>query len=67
METWFTADLHLGHGNIIKYCNRPFMSVEETARALEDLGGNWQISKETGSYHDATILETINANVKTND
>lgn len=31
---WITADLHLGHANIIKYCNRPFTSVQEMDSVL---------------------------------
>lgn len=31
---FLTADTHLGHENIIKYCDRPFESVEEMDRVL---------------------------------
>lgn len=35
---FFTSDLHFGHENIIKYCNRPFANVDEMNNSLVD---NW--------------------------
>lgn len=29
MATYFTADPHFGHHNIIKFCNRPFANIDE--------------------------------------
>lgn len=33
---WFTADYHLGHANIIKYCSRPFASTDEMDKQIVD-------------------------------
>jgi len=38
MTTYYIADPHLGHTNIIKYCHRPFNNVEHMNR---DLIANW--------------------------
>jgi len=38
MTVWFTADLHLGHANILSYCNRPFPDV---AAMNDELIGRW--------------------------
>lgn len=35
-DVWFTSDWHLNHTNIIKYCNRPFDTVEEMNISLLD-------------------------------
>lgn len=31
---WLTSDLHLGHANIMRHCNRPFETVEQMDGAL---------------------------------
>lgn len=31
---WFTSDLHFGHKNIIKYCNRPYFDIKEMDDSL---------------------------------
>lgn len=35
-KIWFTSDLHLGHENIIKYCNRPFVRIGRMETAFVD-------------------------------
>lgn len=34
MKIWITSDTHLDHRNIIRYCDRPFNSVEEMNEAI---------------------------------
>ncbi len=66
-KLWFTADLHLGHGNIIKYCSRPFLSDAERARAEDDRRGRWSVSRETVKQHDDALIDAINERVAAED
>jgi calcineurin-like phosphoesterase family protein len=62
-QVWFTADLHLGHANIIKYCLRPFLSPGEEMALRQNPRGAGPISEETVRRHDEALLEAINARV----
>lgn len=48
---FFTADLHFGHANVIKFCARPFADVQEMDAALI---ANW--NKRVGDDDDVWIL-----------
>ena len=37
-KVWFTSDLHLGHRNVIRFCNRPFADEKEMGKSLIE---NW--------------------------
>ena len=68
MKVWFTADTHFGHGNIIRYCDRPFLT--EADRATRDrLGprGDWRVCAESIREHDAALLDAINSAVGPDD
>jgi calcineurin-like phosphoesterase family protein len=63
MTTWFTADLHLGHRNIIDYCGRPFSDAEAMNRALVD-GWNNTVAGEDevwilGDFALGKLAETL--------
>lgn len=49
-HVWVTSDTHFNHANIIKYCNRPFSSVEEMN---ETIIANWNkvVSEDDTVYH----------------
>lgn len=49
-KVWFTSDTHFYHTNILKYCNRPFESVEAMN---EMLVANWNsvVKPDDHVYH----------------
>lgn len=68
MRVWFTADLHLGHGNILRFCDRPFLSgAERDLLAAEGPRGKWRVSEESLRRHDDALIEAINERVEPGD
>lgn len=49
-KTFFSSDTHYGHNNILKYCNRPFVDIEEHDGKLI---ANWNsvVGPEDEVYH----------------
>jgi len=66
-NVWFTADLHLGHGNIVRYCLRPYLSEAEHERAMQEPRGHWRVSESTLRRHDDALLDNVNAVVQPQD
>ena len=77
-QTYFTSDLHLGHGNIIRYCRRPFLAeadLEVFDRYFEN--GQWIADPPSSIRHrfstdaiasmDDTLIEAINSTVRPED
>ena len=50
MKNFFTGDEHFGHANIIKYCDRPFKSVEEMDEEIIKRH-NEVVGSEDSVYH----------------
>jgi len=63
MTTWFTADLHLGHRNIIRYCDRRFESVGVMNRALiarwNEIDDDDDTVRVLGDFALGTIADTL--------
>lgn len=69
---FFTADWHLGHSNIIKYCKRPFLTREEEGLLqLVDRGvippKEFRVSTESTERMTNAIIDNTNAVVKPDD
>jgi calcineurin-like phosphoesterase family protein len=67
-NTWFIADTHFGHNNIIQYCDRPFEDIREHDQKLME---NWNkhIKGKDTVYHlgdfgwNTDILSKLHGNI----
>ena len=59
---FFTSDSHFDHKNILKYCKRPFSSIEEMNQGLID---NWNsvVGKDDTVFHLGDVIFGGNTNL----
>lgn len=73
MTIWFTSDTHFGHKNVIKFCSRPYDSVEEMDEKLI-AAWNARVKHNDTIYHlgdlsfhkaaeTATIISRLNGRI----
>ncbi len=57
---YYTADLHLGHENVIRYCDRPFNNAEEMGEAIVS---NWNsvVKEDDEVYIVGDVLFKLNS------
>ncbi len=60
-----TSDTHVGHGNILQYCMRPWLSKEELS--VVRIGQRIKVSPESILAHDDAIIERTNAVLGSDD
>jgi calcineurin-like phosphoesterase family protein len=62
MTTFFTSDTHFSHRNIIDYCGRPFVSIEEMNEAII-ASWNQKVKKDDIVYHLGDVAFTNKENL----
>lgn len=64
-RVFVTSDLHLGHGDMLRYALRPWLPPELLARVLG--GERFAVPPELVAAHDLALVENINARVARGD
>jgi len=65
MNIFFSADYHLDHANIIKFCNRPFIHKEDVNEDLEWISP--EVKERRCQEMNSTIIKNHNNKLSEND